>query len=178
MQNNEEMEDSVAFLIKEIVPEKVFRIPELSEEKKFRFEQSIMQYPKHADKFDECGIRYDINWLNSVGCMLIVYPLEYMATYVDRICHDYTNEEDQEFYDAFNDDSEHASFETLNATAIGNYAYIALNCKNEKASKKAMEKLNEYLEWAVSSKSLEKWLEINIKAAIDQMEQNNVNGIN
>ena len=86
--------------------------------------------------FNELGLRFPIEYLNEMGKNIIFLPLEIAAEYVDGITKNFIDENNEEFifHQVLNVDYEVSEmYENLNATGIGNMAYICLNCQNEKA---------------------------------------------
>lgn len=101
---------------------------------------------KPADKFDENGLRFPIKYLNEFGKNIIFLVLELIAEYADVITTCSIDENDKGFiYHQIIDldfDIE-KMYDNLNATSIGNIAYICLNCKDEKVKLIAEKILNE-----------------------------------
>lgn len=101
-----------------------------------------------AAEFDGFGLRFPIEYLNQVNKSIVLLPLELMAEYVDVICKTFIDQDDQEFIfkQILNEDPtiDDKRFENINATAVGNLAYVCLNCKNESA-RKITEKQIEYI---------------------------------
>lgn len=90
---------------------------------------------KPNEQFDEYGLRFNIDYLNSVGKNVVFLPLEFMSEYVDVVTKSAIDANDKEFiFHQIHDldfDVEQM-YESLNATAIGNLAYACLNSQDEK----------------------------------------------
>lgn len=97
-------------------------------------------------EFGEDNLRYDINYLNQIGAVICMLPLEFIADYVDRICKEAIDEnsgimEDTVIAEEITDDT----IREMDATALGNTAYIILNTKNEMARHKCLDVLYRYM---------------------------------
>lgn len=93
-------------------------------------------YLKPEKEFDKDGLRFPSDYLQAVGKSIVMLPLELMAEYVDGVTHDLIDEDNQPFIfeQVINRDiNVEEEYPSINATGIGNLAYICLNCKNEKA---------------------------------------------
>lgn len=96
-------------------------------------------------EFNDFGLRFPIDYLNSVGKNIIMFPLEIMAEYCDVITKSYIDDKDESFiYEQIIDCDFNLeeTYGNLNATGIGNLAYMALNCHNERAKEIANEQIN------------------------------------
>lgn len=99
-----------------------------------------------SNTFNEFGLKFSVDYLNRIGKNVIMFPLEIMADYVDEVTKKYIDTNNLEFIDyqihIFESDFKSVDiiWENLNATSIGNLAYICLNSKNEKA-KEVCEKI-------------------------------------
>ncbi len=126
------------------------RLSNLTEEDKAEVLASIeKKFGKPSEIFDSYGLRYHINHLNKVGGSIITLPLECMAEYVDAITKSYIDKDDAFFIltQVLNSDDDSINFSKLNATAIGNVAYVCLKCNNENARIKSEKLLERYQEW-------------------------------
>lgn len=101
-----------------------------------------MKIEKPQEGFDRWGLKFDISYLNQIGYNVIFFPLEILAEYADAVTKSFIDEDNSEFiykqcidFD-FPKDKE-IDLNGINATALGNCAYIALNCNNAVASKQA-----------------------------------------
>ncbi len=97
--------------------------------------------------FDDNGLRFPVDYLNEIGINIIFMPIEIMSEYVDSVTKTHIDKNDDgfiyhQFIDSNFDGSNEDDFNTVNATALGNLAYAALNCKNEKARQIAEKNLN------------------------------------
>lgn len=133
----------------------ISRLSEMTEEKRnnyMKYYEDILltgsagfQLMRPAEHFDKFGLRFPVEFLNKIGTSLVFLPLELMAEFVDVIMKNGIDKNDAEFI--FNqildkDFNIEQSWSLLNATTIGNLAYIALNCKNERAKEIAEDLLN------------------------------------
>lgn len=96
--------------------------------------------------FNHSGLKFDNSELEDIFPEIIFKPIEEQAQYVDSICFASVNEHwfTESILEAKQLTSEEISF--LNATSIGNLAYVILNCKNEEVverCKKQMEVIKE-----------------------------------
>lgn len=107
------------------------------------------KFGKPNDKFDMYGLRYPIDHLNKIGGSIITIPLECMAEYVDVITKNAIDENDGYFIltQVLNSDDDSINLSKLNATAIGNIAYVCLNCSDEIGRLKSEKLLERYEEW-------------------------------
>ncbi len=91
-----------------------------------------------TENFDDNGLRFPVTYLSKVDKQIIFFPLEYIADYADIITKSAIDEDDAEFIfnNIINRDIDvDKDYDNLNATAIGNLAYVALNTKNKDAQK-------------------------------------------
>jgi hypothetical protein len=126
------------------------RLSNLTEEDKAEVLTSIeKKFGKPSEKFNMYGLRYSIDHLNKVGGSIITIPLECMAEYVDIITKNAIDDNDGYFIltQVLNSDDDSINFSKLNATAIGNTAYVCLNCSDEIARLKSEKILERYQEW-------------------------------
>ncbi len=107
------------------------------------------KFGKPNEKFDVYGLRYSIDHLNKVSGSIITIPLECMAEYVDIVTKNAIDNNDGYFIltQVLNSDDDSINFSKLNATAIGNTAYVCLNCSDETAILKSEKILERYEEW-------------------------------
>lgn len=106
-------------------------------------------FGKPNEKFDMYGLRHSIEQLNKIGGSIITIPLECMAEYVDIVTKNAIDNNDGYFIltQVLNTDDDSINFSKLNATAIGNIAYVCLNCSDETARLKSEKTLERYEEW-------------------------------
>lgn len=98
-----------------------------------------------AKEYDDFGLRFPIDYLNSFGKNVVFLPLEIMAEYVDIITRSAIDNNEADFiYHQIHDLDFDVDkmYDNLNATAIGNMAYIALNCQDGKAKEICEKQLN------------------------------------
>lgn len=91
---------------------------------------------KPEKDFDENGLRFPIEYLNKMSQNIIMFPLEIMAEYVDVRTKNYVDTKDDSFIFHAVIDSDlniEETYDSINATAIGNMAYIAMFSHDEKA---------------------------------------------
>lgn len=109
-------------------PETTFHIKTLDEftpEEKKRFESIFMKLPKRSATFNKFGLRYDINTLNGLGKRIIFFPIEVMADFVDGVT--FTRSSAGEAMPDLTFKGLRDMYHLLNATSIGNLAYVALH---------------------------------------------------
>lgn len=100
------------------------------------------------DNFNEFNLRYDIDYLNSVGGSACMLPLEFMAYYVDGICKESIDTQEGVMEESLlEDDISDESFTSMTATALGNMAYIILSTKNEKVKNTCLDSLRKYFDF-------------------------------
>jgi hypothetical protein len=119
-------------------------------------DQAEVQKPKKS--YDKYGLRFTWEYLNKIGKDVVFLPIELMCEYVDIITKNAIDSNDLAFIreqvlDA--DFDAEKSYDYLNATSIGNIAYIAQHCSDNNAKIKAESFLN-----AVFEKSKNRILEI------------------
>lgn len=89
-----------------------------------------------TDEFDSNGLRFPVSYLNEIKFMIVFLPLELMAEYADIVTTQMIESIDSDNGVTFSFDiarsnySDDQIFLNLNATAIGNLAYICLNSKS------------------------------------------------
>jgi len=116
-------------------PEKfIFEFKDMPEETRVEYEQGYYnQFPRPSKSFDECGLRYDIDFLNKIGNDNVLAPIEFMEQYVDVVTKGYIDDNEEDFINNFSSDfPDEEGFNNINATAVGCLAYSYLNIKNEK----------------------------------------------
>ena len=85
---------------------------------------------KFLEPYPECdvyGLKFPIEYLNKVGKSIIMLPLEFMAEYADIITREYIDKDDQQFiFEQIIDRDINCDqiYQSVNATGIGNMAYI------------------------------------------------------
>lgn len=132
------------------IPKKIHSLKQLPKERQIMVTQLLDKHPflkKPAKDFDEWGLRFPINYLNDIGGGIIVFPLEYMAEYVDVVTKTQIDDNDGGFIMNLITMEDDVDVNQYNTTAIGNLAYIALNCKNEQAKDVALKLLQNYLDY-------------------------------
>ena len=133
-----------------------------------------------AKEFDEFGLKHPSDYLKQISANIILLPLEFMAEYVDLITKTAIDENDKAIIIEANEQLKILNKMTLddliervlNATSIGNMAYVALNCKDEEVKKNTEEMLNRIFK--IQSDYLMSQLS-NIVRNIEQMEQKILN---
>ena len=88
--------------------------------------------PKPKPDFDEYGLRFDTEYLRTLGNNILLIPVKYMAEYVDVITKGYVDKNDEVFIDVIKHDSDFVKEElnNMNATSCGNMAYTYLHTKD------------------------------------------------
>ncbi len=122
-------------------------------------------------QFDEYNLQYDVRILNKLRPVMIKVPIEVLATFVDGITYDIVQAEiatksellkrdfvgEPNAVDKFIKETEQLHYNHLNATGIGNVAYVALNHPDKTFRDKAYNLLNdcygEHLERLEKNKS-------------------------
>ena len=89
-----------------------------------------------ADEFDENGLKFPIEYLNQLGVNVVFLPIEMMAEYADIITKSSIDGYDKGYYEFLSGDDLESLDEMyesgqINATSIGNMAYIAMHCKDQ-----------------------------------------------
>ena len=96
--------------------------------------------------FNEHNLKFDIEYLNTIGGSIALLPLELSYEYADRLCRKSVDEEDGIVERSFiNQVIDENMLTDVDATSIGNMAYIALNSKNDIAKKKAFDVLEKFM---------------------------------
>jgi hypothetical protein len=108
-----------------------------------------IRFKRPFSEFNSDGLRHDMEHLSAIGLNVLFLPLEYMSDYVDKVTFDGINSGDVGFIasviesnrkgDGMSDDELSSA---LNATSLGNLAYIILNCKDELCVKSCEALLN------------------------------------
>lgn len=113
---------------------------------KFRKEISAKGLRFPNPEFDENNLRFDIAYLNGIGGAICMLPLEFIADYVDGVCKSSVDDNDGLMEeDVISTDLTTEQLKEVNATALGNAAYIILHTKNEMAKHKCLDILHRYL---------------------------------
>lgn len=134
----------------------IIKLSELNAEEKY---VRIKQYETlieagelvHANKdFNDYGLRFDVQYLNRIGLMLVLLPLEMMAEYVDVVTKSYVDKSiwdfDESSYGMFRINESQLQY--TNATAIGNLAYNCLNSKDtyiKTICEQSLNKIHDYV---------------------------------
>lgn len=95
--------------------------------------------------YDENGLRYSIKHLELLFPKILSLSIEEQAEYADYVCVTNLN---KDWYikveiESKDEELDLSVIQSLNTTAIGNMAYVALNCKNEQVRKKAFNQLEQ-----------------------------------
>lgn len=96
------------------------------------------------EQFDECGLKYSVEHLASIGKFVIFFPVELMVNYVDEWTKDFVDSNITAWTAMYIMDIEKGiiNLENINTTSIGNLAYCYVNSKNchlRKISKKLLD---------------------------------------
>ena len=89
---------------------------------------------KPNDEYDDYGLKFPIEYLSAIGKSIIFFPIEIMAQFVDETSMFHVDNNDEDFTSfqiTKRDRTIEDIYPYLNATSLGNMAYIALNCKNQ-----------------------------------------------
>lgn len=90
-------------------------------------------FPKIKPDFDQNGLRFDIDFLNSVGTLISILPIQALAQFVDYVTYNNYKSDPTNFHnDLFQIFNNASEINQLNATALGNLAFIYLNTENPK----------------------------------------------
>lgn len=90
-----------------------------------RFEAIFLKLPAPSAQFNQFGLRYDMNVLNGLGKRNIFFPIEVMALFCEQRVKERCDAREQMPDLTFK--GLKAMYHMINATAIGNTAYVALN---------------------------------------------------
>ncbi len=108
------------------------------------------KYSKPAENFDSFGLKFSHNELDHIGLNVIFLPIEYMATYVDKICfNDVSNVELVKRRMSCPIDKN--IFNQLNTTSIGNLAYLYMHCPSEEIKEKCKKDIQNIFDWYLES---------------------------
>lgn len=109
-----------------------------------------IQEPKEEYMSD--GLKFDISYLNSLGKALIMFPVEDIVKYVDQTTKTFVDSKSAEFIELvvsslnnINIEDEN-QYDPLNATSIGNIAYVMENCNTANIREKCETILNSILQ--------------------------------
>lgn len=99
--------------------------------------------------FDYYGLRYDINYLQSLSLKdMVLLEDEELADYVDEVTYNFCKKKKRKVMPYIplypniatlnaSDDDDDISFRNLNATSLGNIAYLSLNHPNHEERQQA-----------------------------------------
>lgn len=98
-----------------------------------RFDNIFNKLPKPFARFDKNGLRYPVRDLDRLGLRIIFFPIEVMAEFVDVVTK--TRLDSGEAMPDITFAGLRANYHRMNATSIGNLAYVALHSRfpNQKA---------------------------------------------
>lgn len=125
-------------------------ITPLTDEQRKKLREGLSQkgFLVPNEKFNEHGLRFDINYLQSIGGAICMLPLEFMSEYVDVVCKNVMDRNDGLMEESIlNDELLEEEFPDTNTTALGNIAYVAFHTKNEKVKEKCLIFLEQYMNW-------------------------------
>ncbi|MCG8208181.1 hypothetical protein [Tenacibaculum finnmarkense] len=124
------------------------RLSDLSSEERISLEKGLSEIyttgingitlKKPFKEFDENGLKYPMNHLRNIGLSIIMLPIEWMSKYVDEVTVNLVRYAPEELLGS----SFLYEYDKLNATSIGNLAYVSLNVKNEDFVQKSNELLH------------------------------------
>jgi hypothetical protein len=109
--------------------------------------------PEPGETFHDNGLRFPLEWLRELGLSLVLLPLEWQARYVDEVTYFATSsvqpergllmaDQAAEFCQSQLQDADTAAVDQMNATSIGNLAFMALYAGNAEHRVKALAILN------------------------------------
>ncbi|MFN3753328.1 hypothetical protein [Flavobacterium sp.] len=89
-------------------------------------------FPSMKPDFDENGLRFDVHFLNKIGLTISILPIQALAQFVDYVTYSNYKNDQQNFEQEIADFTafQETDFEHINATALGNMAFIYLNTEN------------------------------------------------
>lgn len=101
-------------------------------------------------EFDNNGLKFSVEYLNDLGLNNIFLPLEYMAEYADIVTVKAMQENSITFQKTalsslILDNSNEINLDQLNATGIGNLAYVYLHTTDEQLKYETLLFLNKLL---------------------------------
>lgn len=99
---------------------------------KMHNDESIIgfKFEKPLKKFNSNGLKYSPEFLQKIGLMLVMLPIELMQNYVDGITKTMVDENPEKLR-KFLVSEDNININEINATSIGNLAYLILNIKDE-----------------------------------------------
>lgn len=112
---------------------------------------TFLIFKRTAWGFDKFGLRSSLEHLEIMFPKILSIPIEEQANYVDFITKFNVNE-DWFIEGVLNAEFTLNKLQSANTTSIGNLAYIAINCKNKEAAKKAfdeIEKVKEHFKYII-----------------------------
>lgn len=115
---------------------------------KKHLETGILEEP--TTEYNEFGLKFSPNHLKQISISLIFLPVEYMAKYVDQVTKQNVDSGNCNTYkvEQFVDTSKPIDFDCMNATSIGNLAYVYLNMNEETEKQKFKDLLDKiFIEW-------------------------------
>ena len=130
------------------MPVKTFA--EFSDIEKERYRVFKKTLPVPFPEFDGWGLRFTTEHLNALKITVILLPLEDMAIYADVVTYQAirdanTNFLYEQFFDMLN--GHMPRFASLNTTAIGNLALVAMECHIEGIKMRAKATLANIYDW-------------------------------
>lgn len=117
--------------------------------------------PARRETFDDMGLRFPLEWLREVGLSLVVLPLEWQARYADEVTYFTTSpvvlhekelglgSQPVGFCQSQLQYADTLPIENMNATSIGNLAFMALYGLHAGHREKALVILNRIQEYVV-----------------------------
>lgn len=105
----------------------------------YRKQIELGRFMRPNKSYNDLGLKFERDYLSRIGLSLILLPLEIQADYVDVV----TMNSYQRMVPANLPDT--IDINTVNATGIGNVAFVALHSPNEEVKAKAEKILNELL---------------------------------
>ncbi|MCF8255380.1 MAG: hypothetical protein K9H61_02390 [Bacteroidia bacterium] len=93
-----------------------------------------------SQDFDECGLRWPSNHLDLMFPNIIFQSTHDQAKYVDQVCFEIVTKNDEVEIEILRDNLAKQT-KRINATSIGNLAFIAIYCQDHRAKEMAFEAL-------------------------------------
>jgi hypothetical protein len=118
---------------KRLIAEKFFEDTFFNEKMPVEF-----RFVKPSPEFDEHGLRFDLPHLKDIGLRVLLLPLEYMANYADEVTITAVDSCNKDFVEQISDSTteiqdmtDEEVLQKINATSVGNLAYISIHLKNQ-----------------------------------------------
>lgn len=122
------------------------RIPEEHLKNMFSIYSEMYGFEQMKDDFDKDGLRFSVEFLNQIGTTISIIPVQALSLFCDYVTfHNYADNK-QEFENQILSMGMDIGFgkliEQLNATSLGNMAFIYLNTSNALVKAKIVSIIN------------------------------------